>query len=108
MATCYGFLDKGRLLEEVTAQDLAEKCRVCLRLRVSDPARAAVVLHIELGTERFKVLPGGVIELYEYLDRPQEVSAALSGQGVALLGMEQRGADLETYFLELIGGGQNA
>ena len=108
VATCYGFLEKGKLLEEITAQTLSERCRVCLHLRVNDATRAAVVLNLKLGTEQFKVLPDGSIELYDLLDRPQAVSAALAGEGVELLGMEQRGSDLEAYFLELIGGGHHA
>ena len=34
--------------------------------------------------------------------------SALARNGVALLAMEQKGADLEAYFLNLIGGGRNA
>ncbi len=108
VATCYGFLEKGKLLEEVTAQGLDEKCRVCLRLQVSDTAKAAVALHIKLGTDQFKVLEGNVIELYDLLDRPQEVSAAMAAEGVALASLERRGSDLEAYFLDLIGGGHDA
>jgi len=108
VATCYGFLEKGRLLEEVSAEALHEKCRTCLRLQVDDAAKAAVVLQSRLGTDNFDVLPGNVVELYDLLDRPQEVSAALTGEGVALFGMEQKGSDLEAYFLNLIGGGRNA
>lgn len=108
VATCYGFLEKGKLLEEVTAQGLDEKCRVCLRLQVSDTAKAAVALHIKLGTDQFKVLEDNVIELYDLLDRPQEVSAAMAAEGVALASLERRGSDLEAYFLDLIGGGRDA
>ncbi len=108
VATCYGFLEKGRLLEEISAQALREKCRTCLRLQVSDAAKASVVLHIRLGTDKFEILPDNSIALYDLLDRPQEVSAALAKDGVALLSMEQRGSDLEAYFLGLIGGGQHA
>ena len=53
------------------------------------------------------MLPGSVIELYDCLDRPQEVSGALAAGGVAILGMEQKSADLEAYFLNLIGGGRS-
>ncbi|MGM9607568.1 MAG: ATP-binding cassette domain-containing protein [Oscillospiraceae bacterium] len=106
VATCYGFLEKGKLLEEISAEKLHEKCRTCLRLTVDDAAKAAAVLERELGAEQYEVLPGNVIELYELLDRPQAVSAALTAGGVALLGMEQKGSDLEAYFLNLIGGGQ--
>lgn len=106
VATCYGFLEKGRLLEEISAPALHEKCRTCLRLTVDDAAKAAAVLERELGAEKFEVRPGNVIELYECLEQPQAVSAALAGGGVALLGLEQKGSDLEAYFLNLIGGGQ--
>lgn len=106
VATCYGFVEKGRLLEEISAGTLHEKCRTCLRLTVDDAARAAAVLQSQLGTEKFEVLPGNVLELYDLLDQPQAVSAALAAGGVAILGMEQKGSDLEAYFLNLIGGGQ--
>ena len=108
VATCYGFLEKGKLLEEITAQTLSERCKVCLHLRVNDASKAAVVLNLMLGTDKFKVLPDNSIELYDLLDRPQAVSATLAAEGVELLGMEQRGSDLEAYFLELIGGGHHA
>ena len=108
VATCYGFLEKGKLLEEITAQELQEKCRGCLRLEVDDAAKASVVLHLRLGTDAFKVLPDNTVELYEYLDRPQAVSQALAEEGVSLLSMERQGSDLEAYFLGLIGGGHNA
>ena len=106
VATCYGFLENGRLLEEISAQALHEKCRTCLRLTVDDAAKAAAVLERQLGAEKFEVRPGNVIELYECLEQPQAVSAALAAGEVALLGLEQKGSDLEAYFLNLIGGGQ--
>ncbi len=108
VATCYGFLEQGRLLEEIGAPALREKCRVCLHLAVDDAAKATAILERELGAEEYEVLPDNVIELYECLDRPQAVSAALASEGVALLSMERRGSDLEAYFLDLIGGGRNA
>lgn len=108
VATCYGFLERGRLLEELSAEALRERCRTCLQLRVDDAGRAVVVLQSTLGTTRFEVLPDNVIALYDLLDRPQEVSAALAAAGVGLYSMEQHGTDLEQYFLRLIGGERNA
>ena len=107
VATCYGFVEQGKLLEEISAQTLHDKCRTCLRLSVDDAPRAAMLLQTQLGTDNFEVLPGSVIELYDCLDRPQEVSGALAAGGVAILGMEQKSADLEAYFLNLIGGGRS-
>ena len=107
-ATRYGFMDQGRILEEISNQALHDKCRTCLRLEVDDAARAAAVLQTELGTDKFEVLPGNVLQLYDCLDDPKRASYALAQNGVALLAMEQKGADLEAYFLNLIGGGRHA
>lgn len=108
LATCYGFLDSGRMLEQISAAKLREKCRDCLELKVDDAPRAAALLERELGVRDFEVLPGGTIRLYEGLDQPQRVTGLLIGQGIALYGLEQRGADLEDYFLSLIGGVRHA
>ena len=108
IATRYGFMEKGRLVEEISAQALHDKCRTCLRLEVDDASRAAAVLQTQLGTDQFEVLPGNVVQLYDCLDDPKRASYALAQNGVALLAMEQKGADLEAYFLNLIGGGDHA
>ena len=107
VATRYGFMEQGRLLEEITAEALHDKCRTCLRLEVDDAAKAAAVLQSELGTDKFEVLPNNVVQLYACLDDPKQASYALARNGVALLAMEQKGADLEAYFLDLIGGGRH-
>ena len=96
------------MLEQLSAAELAEKCRDCLELRVGDAPRAAAVLERELGLRDFEVLPGGTIRLYEGLGAPERITAALFAQGLALSGMEHRGANLEDYFLNLIGGVRHA
>ncbi len=108
LATCYGFIDHGKMLEQLSAVELAEKCRDCLELRVDDAPRAAALLEKELGFRDFEVLPGSVIRLYEGLGEPQKITTLLIGQGIALYGMEHRGANLEDYFLNLIGGVHHA
>ena len=104
LATCYGVIDSGKVLEQVSAAQLAERCRDCLELKVDDAPRAAALMERELGCRDFEVLPGGVIRLYEGLESPQRVTNLLISQGISLYGMEHRGANLEDYFLNLIGG----
>ncbi len=105
VATHYGFLDKGHMLEQVSAKALSDKCRACLELRVDDASRASMVLERELGTRDYEVLPSNVLRLYDHLERPEQVNAALMTAGVALYGAESKNMDLEDYFLGLIGGG---
>ena len=104
ISTHYGFLDQGRMLEQVSAGRLSEKCRACLQLTVDDASRAALVLEQRLGTRDYEVLPGNILRLYHFLDCPQDVTAALVEAGVALFSAENKNTTLEDYFLSLIGG----
>ena len=102
LATHYAFIEKGRVLESVSA--VREKCRECLELTVDDAARAARVLEEQLGTRDFEVLPHNKLRLYTFLDQPQTVNRVLLENGVGLISAQQRSSDLEDYFLSLIGG----
>ncbi|OUN23778.1 bacitracin ABC transporter ATP-binding protein [Flavonifractor sp. An82] len=108
LATCYGFIDKGVMLEQITARALEEKCRACIEVQVGDASAAALVLEQQLGTRDYEVLPGGTLRLYSFLDQPQTVSRVLVEGGVALHSLESRGANLEDYFLSMIGGVRHA
>ena len=103
LADHYAFIERGRVLETISAQRLREKCRECLELTVDDPARAAQVLEEQLGTRDFEVLPQKKLRLYAFLDQPQTVNRVLLEQGVGLISAQQRNSDLEDYFLSLIG-----
>lgn len=104
LATCYGFLEKGRLVEEITAQQLREKCRDCLELTVDDASRAALALEQRLNTRDYEILPRDKVRVYALLDQPQRVNQVLVEAGVAVFSAERKGSDLEDYFLHLIGG----
>ena len=108
LATCYGFIDNGVMLEQITARDLEEKCRACIEAKVDNASQAALVLEQQLGIRDYEVLPGNVLRIYSSLDAPQRVTQALVEGGVALQGIESRGANLEDYFLAMIGGVRHA
>ena len=108
LATCYGFIDGGIMLEQISAQALREKCRACMELQVDDASKATLALEQLLHVHDYEVLPGHVIRLYSCLDRPEQVTQALVRSGVALRSAEIRGADLEDYFLTMIGGARHA
>ena len=108
LATCYGFLDNGMMLEQISARALEEKCRACIEARVDDASRAALVLEQSLGIRDYEVLPGHLLRIYSSLDAPHRVAQALVEGGVALQSIESRGANLEDYFLSMIGGVRHA
>lgn len=108
IATNYGFLHEGIMLEQISAQSLREKCRECLDISVDEPAKAVLILESRLNIADYEVLPGGMLRIYEKLNEPQVITAALVSSGIAVTGIQLRKSELEDYFLSLIGGGKRA
>lgn len=107
LATRYGIIHKGKLLGQITAVELNEKCRQYLRIKVDDPSKGATVLEAELGIADFEVMPDGTIKLYSHLDDIQKVSKAITKNNLIIEHFSQTGDDLEGYFTKLVGGVDN-
>lgn len=105
LATCYGFIHRGKLIEQISEKMLRERCRECLEITVDSAEKAAVAVERELGCTNFEVLPGGRLRLYDYLDAPAQVTHVLAANGVEISSVVNQGSNLEEYFLSLIGEG---
>lgn len=106
VATCYGIIKDGRMVSEVSAGALEEKCRDYLCVRVDDARSAVVLLEEKLGIKNYEVHPEGEVRIFGTADSPG-VCSALAGAGIALEAVYMHRQDLEDYFLELMGGADN-
>lgn len=104
LASHYGIIHHGKLLEQLTARELNDKCQQYVHIKADQPDRAAMVIQNELGTTDFEVMPDGVIKLYGYREQPGKVSMALFSAGLTIEQFMPMGADLESYFMKRIGG----
>ncbi len=105
IATDYGFIRNGRLLECIGADPLRKKCRSFLRIEADDAERAAGVLRERCGCRDVEV--DGKRELRVNgvdKDRPELLVRALVENGVLVSQVIRSGISLEQYFLNLIGG----
>ncbi|WP_071394249.1 ABC transporter ATP-binding protein [Bacillus tuaregi] len=107
LATHYGIIHKGELLEQLTANELNEKCQQYIHIKVDNPDRAATIIETVLGTTHYDVLPDGKIKLYRHLEAPSKVSKLLTDNGLLIEQFMPMGEDLETYFTNRIGGVQH-
>ena len=103
-ATHYGIIDQGRMVKELSAQELEQSCRKRLVLQVTDTAALARTLdglHLE-----YKILSDSEAELF---DKPNvtRLAAALSEAGCEILDLREKDENLESYFLSLVGGAQH-
>lgn len=107
IATCYGFLSKGKLIEEVTVEELNERCKNYLEINVNNPKKLSVLLEEKLGYKDYKIMPNGLIQLFDKTPISEEISKLAISNGIALKGLYEKSVDLENYYMSLIGGVQN-
>ena len=108
LATTYGIISNGKLIEEITAKQLSEKCRQYIDLKVDDTARAVILLERELGISDYEVLEDSNIKVFSNLDNVGEVNSLLSRSGIIVESISVKGENLEEYFMINIGGVLNA
>ena len=104
LATCYGFINDGELIEEISVEQLEDKCKHYLAIKVDNAEKATTILEENLKCKDYEVLNNNSIRVYGYLEEPELVSKALFSGGVIISSLERVGSNLEEYFLSLIGG----
>lgn len=104
LATHYGFIDGGRIVREMSAAELEQACRKCVRLTVSDTEKLATVLD-EMDME-YKIIDGTTADVF---GKPNitKLAAALSEKQCELLSMQEQDESLESFYISLVGGGTN-
>lgn len=107
-ATTYGFIDKGKLIEQVSQKELSEKCRHFISVKVNDTGKASVILEKMLDCRDYEVLNRNEMRIYKYIDAPEIINQEFVSNGVMVSSLSQAGSNLENYFIGLLGGNHNA
>lgn len=104
IATRYGFIHQGQMIEEITAEKLQEKLKKYISLDVENIGLASITLEQKLYTENFKVMDDHTIYLYDFVNESSQVATTLIQEGVILNKMNISNVSLENYYLSLIKG----
>jgi ABC-2 type transport system ATP-binding protein len=108
LATYYGFIDNGKLLRQLSADEISQDNNKYIDLRVDKVEAMAALLETKLGCTSYKITPNFEIHLYDYLDQPTKISQLAVNNGIGLYSMTVKDIDLESYFIQLVGGNANA
>ena len=101
IADVYGFLSRGVLLEEISTEELREKCADCIELSLSDTAGYCVFLEKTFPEENYKVLPQERVRIYAP-KRPGEAYSRLAAEHeIAIKSMQILQSSLEDYYMKL-------
>lgn len=102
LATCYGFLHKGKMIEQISAEALAQKRNRYMLLRVDKVPQAEEVLHEVFNISNYQVISNDTIHLYEQLDQKGQLMKAFVINDINVEEMTEQGEGLEAYYMSLI------
>lgn len=106
IATDYGIIHNGNLLQELTREELMQRCSERIEITLEMPERAIPILD-RLGFTRYQVTDKTHIQVYERLNESALLNMELSKAGIPVRGIAITSEELETYFLGLTGGARN-
>lgn len=104
VATHYGFLSKGHLLEQLSAEELLSKCSTYLDIAVNDVQGMAELMKNKLHLSKFEIVNDSHIHLYERMEEASAISKEAILGGLELRSIESHSIELEDYYMNLIGG----
>lgn len=102
IASHYGFISHGELLEEISAEDLQRKCQKSLEIHVDDLEKSQKIL-AKHGLKEVEVFPNGEIRIYDEV-KISDVVIALDKGNVEVLGIHSNEGSVEDYYLQLVKG----
>lgn len=103
IATTYGFISHGKLLEEISVEELQSKCRKSLQIKVEHNGKSIENIVKILNLKDYKILPNGEIIIYDEVDVGKAVNDIYQ-QGIKILAINSSDENVEDYYLNLIRG----
>lgn len=103
VASCYGIIHKGRMMEQISNEQMDEKCKQYIKIGVTDVEKAVMVIKNELQTNNFEIIGDGIINLSDYLDDIEMVAFKIYEAGIGVTNISLGSDNLESYFKKIIG-----
>jgi ABC-2 type transport system ATP-binding protein len=105
LATHYGILDGGHMVKELSAEELEQISRKCVRVEVTDTGALARVL--DAMQLEYKIISATTADVFAKVNVTQ-LAAALAKENCEVLTMQEHDESLESYYISLVGGDSHA
>ena len=107
IATRYGVICNGKLVDEFTPQELQSRVRKCLAINVDNTELSSKIIEENLNTNNYEIKSDKLIYLYDNIDEPSKVNTLLVTNGVIVNSINTIGDDYEPYLIKLMEGSKN-
>lgn len=102
VANKFCIIEKGRVIKEITKQQLDEECSKCIVIKTTQASKAAVIIEEQLQTKKYKIIDNQEIRLYDYLENSGKVNKVLIKNDIDIISLYETGITLEDYFKTII------
>ena len=104
IATHYGFINDGHIVREMSAEELENECRKCVRMKVTDTSVLARNLD-GMGIE-YKIIDHESADIFAS-PNITKLAFRLWEEKCEILYVSEHDESLESFFISLVGGGSN-
>lgn len=104
LCTDFVIINKGRILENLSAEELREKCRQFIAIQTDNTERTAELLKSTWGDAVRLPASGEEIRLYVSPEEAQTVSKTITDAGFVITKFVTVAEELEQYYLAKVGG----
>ncbi|MBD5135573.1 MAG: ATP-binding cassette domain-containing protein [Lachnospiraceae bacterium] len=105
LADTFGIIDKGSLIQEVTKEELEEKCSDYIKIKSGETERVCTVLE-SMDISEYKIIDKNTIYVYEKLDMISVINMELCKKECRIESIHVVKENLENYFINITTGGQ--
>ena len=101
LATHYGFIDGGRMVKEISAEELEAACRKCIRIEVTNVKALACIL--DRMKVEYNIISDTAADVFAKINI-SKLTRALSEENCEVISVRERDESLESYYVGLVGG----
>lgn len=103
VATSYGIMKKGKLIECVTNEELNQRCRQYLQIKVDSSSKASMLLEQMLSIYSYAVIDKNTIHIFDEVSSDKIIKMLVMND-IAVYSCMLNSQSLEEYFLSRNGG----
>lgn len=104
VATNYGFIHKGKLIKEISNEELENISNNIIKIQVGNTEKASIILENILKNKDYRILADNYINIYNHPNDSTKIIKEFVLNNVDVISCTTYGNDLEHFFLELVGG----
>ena len=105
LATHYGFINNGKIIREMSAEELEKECRKRVHMKVENTKILSYIMDAK-GID-YKIIDENSAEVFASFTF-SDIAEEFAKEGCKIISMEERDESLEAFFISLVGGEAHA